>query len=256
MLLSQLDPTAAACEEAVSVADTFRQFAPIGFVYLMFISLMQSVQYLLSNTVEEKSNRIIEILLASVTADELMMGKLVGIGMAGLTTIGIWLLSFFLFLNLYSSTETELINQMLDVILGSELIPWFVFYYFAGYALYSSIFLAIGSLCNTLKEAQALMTPMILIQVVPIAMMAFVVTDPNNSLVRVRSWIPLFTLYLMMNRAAADPPMVDIVGTSLLLIVSIVFVLWLSGKVFRQGVLRTGQPPRFVELLRLMRSRT
>jgi hypothetical protein len=60
----------------------------------------------------------------------------------------------------------------------------------------------------------------------------------------------------MMNRAAADPPMVDIVGTTLLLIVSIVFVLWLSGKVFRQGVLRTGQPPRFVELLRLMRSRT
>jgi ABC-2 type transport system permease protein len=256
MPMSQLDPTAAAGEESVSVADTFRQFAPIGFVYLMFISLMQSVQYLLSNTVEEKSNRIIEVLLASVTADELMMGKLVGIGMAGLTTIGIWLLSFFLFLNLYSSTETELINQMLDVIVGSELIPWFVFYYFAGYALYSSIFLAIGSLCNTLKEAQALMTPMIFIQVVPIAMMAFVVMDPNNSLVRIMSWIPLFTPYLMMNRAAADPPMVDIVGTTLLLIVSIVFVLWLSGKVFRQGVLRTGQPPRFMELLRLMRSRT
>jgi ABC-2 type transport system permease protein len=255
MPMSQLDPTAAAGEEAVSVADTFRQFAPIGFVYLMFISLMQSVQYLLSNTVEEKSNRIIEVLLASVTADELMMGKLVGIGMAGLTTIGIWLLSFFLFLNLYSSTETELINQMLDVILGSELIPWFVFYYFAGYALYSSIFLAIGSLCNTLKEAQALMTPMIFIQVVPIAMMAFVVMDPNNSLVRVMSWIPLFTPYLMMNRAAADPPMIDIVGTTALLIVSIVFVLWLSGKVFRQGVLRTGQPPRFVELVRLIRTR-
>jgi ABC-2 type transport system permease protein len=60
----------------------------------MFISLMQSVQYLLSNTIEEKSNRIIEVLLASVTAGELMMGKLLGIGLSGLTTIGVWLLSF------------------------------------------------------------------------------------------------------------------------------------------------------------------
>lgn len=254
MPISQLDPSAAEGEEQVSVADTFRQLAPIGFVYLMFISLMQSVQYLLSNTIEEKSNRIIEVLLASVTAGELMMGKLVGIGMSGLTTIAVWLLSFFLFISLYQSSETELIGQILQVILGSELIPWFVFYYFAGYALYSGVFLAIGSLCNTLKEAQAMMMPMILIQVVPLAMMVFVVRDPDNTLVRALSWFPLFTPYLMMNRAASDPPLVDVIGTTALLLLSIVFVIWASGKVFRMGVLRTGQPPRLLELLRLMRT--
>ena len=253
MPVSQLDPGAAEGEEAVSMADTFRQYAPIGFVYLMFVSLMQSVQYLLSNTIEEKSNRIIEVLLASVTAGELMMGKLLGIGMSGLTTIAVWLLSFFLFISLYQSAQTELIGEIIDVILGSELIPWFVFYYFAGYALYSGVFLAIGSLCNTLKEAQALMMPMILVQIVPIAMMAFVVLDPNNSLVRAMSWFPLFTPYLMMNRAAADPPLIDIIGTTLLLLISIVLVLWLSGKVFRLGVLRTGQPPRLMELMRILR---
>lgn len=250
---NRLDPTAAEGEEAVSMADTFRQFAPIGFVYLMFLSLMQSVQYLLSNTVEEKSNRIIEVLLASVTSGELMMGKLVGIGLSGLTTIAVWLLSFFLFVSLYQSTQTELISEIINIILGSELIPWFVFYYFAGYALYSGMFLAIGSLCNTLKEAQSLMMPMILIQVIPIAMMAFVVMDPNNTLVRAMSWFPLFTPYLMMNRAAADPPLIDVVGTTILLLLSIVLVLWLSGKIFRHGVLRTGQPPRFSEMLRLLR---
>jgi ABC-type Na+ efflux pump permease subunit len=219
----------------------------------MFISLMQSVQYLLSNTIEEKSNRIIEVLLASVTAGELMMGKLLGIGLSGLTTIAVWLLSFFLFITLYQSSQTELISQILDVILGSELIPWFVFYYFAGYALYSGVFLAIGSLCNILKEAQAMMMPMIMIQVIPLAMMVFVVRDPDNTIVRAMSWFPLFTPYLMMNRAAADPPLVDVVGTTILLLLSIVFVLWLSGKVFRMGVLRTGQPPKLIELLRLMR---
>ena len=253
--LSQLDPTAEPGEEAVSLADTFRQFAPIGFVYLIFVSLMQNVQYLLSNTIEEKSNRIIEVLLASVTAGELMMGKLLGIGMSGLTTIGAWLLSFYLFISLYNSSQTEFISQMLEVVFGSELIPWFIFYYFTGYALYSGVFLAIGSLCNTLKEAQAMMMPMILIQIVPIAMMAFVVLDPNNSIVRVMSWFPLFTPYLMMNRAAANPPLVDVIGTTIVLLVSIALVLWLSGKVFKLGVLRTGQPPKILELWRLLRSK-
>tara|TARA_B110000444_G_scaffold241322_1_gene257598 strand:- start:1317 stop:2087 length:771 start_codon:yes stop_codon:yes gene_type:complete len=253
MPISQLDPTAAIGEEAVSIADTFRQFAPIGFVYLMFLSLMQSVQYLLSNTIEEKSNRIIEVLLASVTAGELMMGKLLGIGLSGLTTIAAWLLSFFLSITLYQSSQTELIGQIVDVILSSELIPWFVFYYFAGYALYSGVFLAIGSLCNTLKEAQAMMIPMIMIQVIPLTMMVFVVRDPNNTIVRAIYWFPLFTPYLMMNRAAADPPLVDVLGTTIVLLLSIALILWLSGKIFRMGVLRTGQPPKLIELLHMMR---
>lgn len=252
---NQLDPSAEEGQEAVSVADTIRQYAPLVFVYLMFVSLMQNVQYLLSNTIEEKSNRIIEVLLASVTADELMLGKLLGIALAGLTTIAVWLLSFLLFINLYDSGGTEMLGQALDVILGSDLIPWFVFYYFAGYALYSGVFLAIGSLCSTLKEAQAMMMPMILVQVVPLAMMVFVIVDPHNIIVRVMSWFPLFTPYLMMNRAAADPPMVDLVGTTIVLIVSILLVLWGSGKVFRQGVLRTGQPPRVLELWRMLRQR-
>jgi len=255
MPLNQLDPAADEGEEAVSMADTFRQFAPIAFVYLMFVSLMQNVQYLLSNTIEEKSNRIIEVLLASVTADELMMGKLIGIGLAGLTTIAVWLLSFYIFIVSYDSTQTELISEILEVVLSSELIPWFVFYYFAGYALYSGVFLAIGSLCSTLKEAQALIMPMILIQIVPIAMMAFVVLDPNNTIVRALSWFPLFTPYLMLNRAAADPPMIDVVGTTMLLIVSILLVLWGSGKVFKLGVLRTGQPPKILELFRMVRAK-
>ena len=198
-------------------------------------------------------NRIIKVLLASVTSGELMMGKILNIGLSGLTTIAVWLLSFFLFITLYQSSQTELIGQILEVILGSELIPWFVFYYFAGYALYSGVFLAIGSLCNTLKEAQAMMMPMIMIQVIPLAMMVFVVRDPNNTIVRIMSWFPLFTPYLMMNRAAADPPLIDVVGTTIVLLLSTVFVLWLCGKVFRMGVLRTGQPPRLIELLRMIR---
>ena len=253
--LSRLDPRKEAGEEAVSVADTFRQWAPVGFVYLMFISLMQSVQYLLSNTIEEKSNRIIEVLLASVTPLELMMGKLLGIGLSGITTIAAWLLSFFLFVVFYPGTETELITQFFQVLMSSDLIPYFIFYFLAGYALYAGIFLAIGSLCNTLKEAQSLMMPMMMILIAPLVTMTFIAQDPNGTVARIMSWIPLFTPFTMMNRAAAQPPLTDIIGTTVLLVLSIALVLWLSGKIFRQGVLRTGQPPRIVEILRMLRHR-
>lgn len=253
MPLSRLDPRKEQGQEAVSVADTFRQWAPVGFVYLMFISLMQSVQYLLSNTIEEKSNRIIEVLLASVTPLELMMGKLFGIGLSGITTIFAWLVSFFLFIALYPGTETELLTQFFNVLLSSDLIPYFIFYFLAGYALYAGIFLAIGSLCNTLKEAQSLMMPMMMILIAPLVTMTFIAQDPNGPVARAMSWIPLFTPFTMMNRAAAEPPMVDIIGTTIVLLLSIALVLWLSGKIFRQGVLRTGQPPRVVEILRMLR---
>lgn len=254
--VSRLDPGKAAGSEAVSLADTFRQWAPMGFVYLIFISLMQSVQYLLSNTIEEKSNRIIEVLLASVTPGELMMGKLLGIGATGITTILAWIVSFFVFIQLYQTVETAMIVQVLDVLLSSDLIPYFVFYYLCCYALYAGIFLAIGSLCNTLKEAQSLMMPLMMVLVIPILTMSFIAQDPNGTLARTMSWIPLFTPFTMMNRAAAQPPMFDVVGTTVLLIMTTVAVLWLSGRVFRQGILRTGQPPRVIELWRMMRRRS
>lgn len=252
--LSRLDPAAQAGEEQVSMADTFRQYAPMGFVYLMFVALMQSVQYLLSNTIEEKSNRIIEVLLASVTPDELMLGKMLGIGISSLTTVTVWVASSSAMLLLYPGTETELIREILGVVLGSEFIPLFIFYSLSGYAMYAGMFLAIGSLCNTLKEAQSMMLPVMLMILVPLVIMPFVVIDPNNTLYRVLSWIPLFTPFLMMNRAAAEPPMIDVVGTALVMLLGILFFLWLSGRVFRLGVLRTGQPPKLVELLRMLRS--
>ncbi len=254
--VAKLDPLANEGEEAVSMADTFRQYAPMVFVYFMFIALMQSVQYLLTNTIEEKSNRILEVLLASVTPNELLMGKMLGIGLGSLTTLAAWLLTLFLFLTLYDSAETNTLADIIGITLSSGLVPWFLFYCLAGYALYAGIFLAIGSLCNTLKEAQGLMVPVIVAMIIPITVTPFVVMDPNGSAFRAMSWFPLFTPYLMMNRAASNPPLIDVVGTTIVLVASIALVLWLSGRVFRQGLLRTGQPPRTLELLRMLTSRS
>jgi ABC-2 type transport system permease protein len=248
-----LNPKKAAGEEAVSVADKIRQWAPIGFVYLLWIAIFVVAQMLLNNTIEEKSNRIIEVLLSSVTPGELMMGKLAGIAAVGLTMIGTWLLSLVVILELKADAETGIAREMLTILQGSGLVWSFVVYFVLGYLLYAGAFLAIGSLCNTLKEAQNMLQPIMLVMMVPLLTMMFIPKEPNGTLATVLSWIPIYTPFVMMNRAAADPPLFDRVGTLILLVVTTAGVLWLSGRIFRIGILRTGQPPKLLELVRWVR---
>jgi len=85
---------------------------------------------------------------------------------------------------------------------------------------------------------------------VPLLTMTFIPKDPNGPLARVLSWIPLYTPFTMMNRANADPPIFDLIGTFVLLVATTVLALWMCGKIFRIGILRTGQPPKIVEMIR------
>ncbi|MEQ8767884.1 MAG: ABC transporter permease [Planctomycetota bacterium] len=241
-------------EEEVSLADQIRQWAPVGFVYLLWIGIFSISQMLLNNTIEEKSNRIIEVLLSSVTARELMMGKLFGIAAVGLTMLGTWIAALFAVVFLKAGPEAELANGMLEVLTSSGLLPAFAIYFFFGYLMYAGMFLAIGSVCNTLKEAQNLMGPVMIIMIVPLFTMMFIPKDPNGTLATVLSWVPIYTPFIMMNRAAADPPLVELVGTGVLMVGFTFFVLYLTSKVFRIGILRTGQPPKIKELFRWMRS--
>jgi ABC-2 type transport system permease protein len=251
--ITKLDPEKEIGEEEVSQADVMRQYAPIGFVYMLWISIMTVTSMLLNNTIEEKSNRIIEVLLSSVTAWELMAGKLLGIAGIGITLLLCWIGSVAGLLWYWSSPEAELITNLASVIFDSTLLPAFIFYFLGGYFMYAGIFLAIGSICNTIKEAQNFMGPVMMIMMVPLLTMMFIPKDPHGTLATILSWIPIYTPFVMMNRAAADPPAFDLYGTAILLLVSNVFVLWLCGRIFRTGILRTGQPPRIMEMLRWIR---
>jgi len=251
--LSSFDPGKEEGKETVSLGDRIVRSAPVAFVYLLWISIFVVMQMLLNNTIEEKSNRIIEVLLSSVTPSELMMGKLIGIAGIGFTMVGTWLATAFIGMQLYQGPGTEVIGQALDVLSGSGLVPTFFVYFLLGYLLYAGIFLSAGSLCNSLKEAQSLQGPMMMIMIVPLMTMVFINMDPHGTLARIMTWIPIYTPFVMMNRAAADPPLFDLVGSALLVIATTAVVLWLSGRIFRIGILRTGQRPKLVEVLRWMR---
>ncbi len=251
--ITRLNPRKEEGEEEVSMADLVRDWAPLGFVYLLWIALMTIAQMLLNNTIEEKSNRIIEVLLSSVTTTELMAGKLMGIAGVGLTMLLAWVLSLFGVLSFMAGPEAEWAGHLLDILASSGFLTYFLVYFLLGYLLYAGIFLAIGSVCNTLKEAQNFMGAIMIFMMVPLLTMAFIPKDPHGPLATTLSWIPFYTPFVMMNRAAADPPLFDLIGTTVVLALSVVGMLWVSARVFRTGILRTGQPPRLLELLRWIR---
>jgi ABC-2 type transport system permease protein len=251
--ISSLNPKKEAGQEAVKNVDVIRQWAPSAFVYLLWVSIFAIAQMLLTNIIEEKSNRVIEVLLSSVTPGELMMGKLLGIAAVGLTMVGVWIGALFGILSWKAGTATAVAGQVLVVLHSSSLIPMFSVYFLFGFAIYASSILALGSVCNTLKEAQNYMGVITMTMMVPLMTMTFIPKDPNGPLARILSWIPIYTPFIMMNRVMADPPWVDLIGTMLLMIVTAAAAMWMAGKVFRIGILRTGQPPKLLEMLRWIR---
>lgn len=248
--LRRKDPSKAVGEESVGGIDVVRQWAPLGFVYILFVSIFTVSQMLLNGTIEEKSNRIVEVLFSSITAWELMLGKLLGVAGIGLTMLVAWFATGWLVLVTVAGIEHDTLTLILSLVFSSELLVPFVVYFVLGYLLYAAAFLAIGSTCNTIKESQNYMGPVMVVSMVPLFTMAFIPKDPNGPLAVALSWVPPWTPFVMMNRAAASPPTFDLVGTTVLLVASVVAAIWLAGRVFRANILRTGEPPRLVELIR------
>ncbi len=251
--LDDKDPRKEAGEEDVGLAEKARQWAPVGFVYLMFVAMMTVAQMLLSSTIEEKASRIVEVLLSSVTAWELMLGKLLGVCAVAFTMLAAWLLSLFVVLKFFSGGLSEISGPLMSLIFTPSVLLPLSAYFLLGFLLYSSLLLALGSLCNTLKEAQNFMGPVMIVLMVPLFAMIFVAKDPNGPLAKILSWIPPFTPFTMMNRIAGEPAAWEIAGTLAMLVVSVALMLWLAGRIFRNGVLRTGAPPKLVEIARLLR---
>ena len=249
----KFNPNKSEGDEKVGIRDKIRQYAPIGFVYMLWVAIFTIAQMLLNNTIEGKSNRLIEVLLSSVTTTELLLGKVFGVAAVGVTMQCAWIGSLIGILMYKAGPSATWIADLIAAVITPELLGGFVFYFIAGYFFYAFLFAGIGSICNTIKEAQNFMSPLMLLMMVPLGTMTFIPNDPNGAIATTLSWIPPWTPFVMMNRMAASPPASEIYGTAIMLLISIVVVFWLSAKIFRIGVLRSGQPPKLLELFRWLR---
>ncbi|MFK7740045.1 MAG: ABC transporter permease [Planctomycetota bacterium] len=238
--------------EDVKNEDTASSWAPMAFVYLLWMAVFSIANLLLTNTIEEKSNRIIEVLLSSVSPSQLMHGKIYGIALTGLTIVGTWV--FFALLTawlapMFLGDSGKMIDFLVAALGNTGYLASFVLYFLGGFLLYAAVLVAIGSVCNTLKEAQNLMQPVVMILMVPLISMMFITKEPNGTVAKVMSFIPLFTPFTMMNRAAGPPETWEYIVTSILLVATIWFAFKAAAKVFRVGVLMTGNPPKLKEIL-------
>ena len=131
----------------------------------------------------------------------------------------------------------EQAGDVADVLLSGGLIGYFIAYAVGGYLMYAVLFAAIGAFCETPRDAQTLMGPIMMILVVPILVMQMALRNPDGTLVQVLSWVPLFTPFLMTARAPSDVALIEHVGAIAGMVLTMLLMVWLSGRAFRAGAL-------------------
>jgi len=248
--------TASGDVEDVRNEQKANKFAPVAFVYLLWIAVFTAAQMLLTNTVEEKSNRIIEVLLSSVSPGQLMAGKIWGIGATGLTIVVSWAVFGLIGVEIGSQLIPKIAEWNLTAIARDPLyLASFIGYFLTGYLLFAAVLVAIGSVCNSLKEAQNLVQPVFLLLMIPLFAMVPIVQEPNGLMAKVFTYIPLYTPFAMMNRASGPPAPIEYAITTVLILVSVWLAFKAAGKIFRVGVLMTGNPPKLKEILGWLREK-
>jgi ABC-2 type transport system permease protein len=219
---------------------------PFAFVVLLMIGVMMGGQSLLTTTIEEKSNRVIEVLLSAVSPLELMAGKILGQMGVSLAVLGVYVLLG--------------IVLLLSFALVGLLDPWLVFYlvifFVITYLVMGSLMVAVGSTVNDMHEAQSLVTPIIMLMVVPVMFAAPIAQDPTSRFSIVMSFIPPFNTFAMLLRLASSvpPPWWQVwlsIGVGL---VSVLAAVWFAAKVFQIGLLMYGKPPNLATLIRWVRA--
>ncbi len=229
-----------------SVVDEVSRFAvPYVFTIFFMLSIMTSAGYLLQSVAEEKENRVMEVLLSSLTPDQLLAGKVIGLGGAGLTQILVWVI-----VGVFPSLA---LAPFLDL-RWSQLLVAIVFF-ILGFLLFGSLMGGFGSIGSNLKESQQTTMLWSLTAVVPLFFVSILIAEPNGTLARVLSYIPFTAPITMMLRVACGRvPWWDVALSALILAVSLLAFVRLAAKVFRLGVLMYGKRPSIFEIVRWLRA--
>lgn len=219
---------------------------PLAFMFLLFMGVMGSGQGLLTTTIEEKSSRVIEVILSAVSPMQLMAGKLLG-HMA----ISLLAMSLYVAMGLAVLTSFSLFG-----LLNFALIPYLLVFFVLAFFTVGSLMMAVGSAVNDLREAQSLMTPMMLLLMTPWFLWFPISRNPESTLAVVVSFLPPVNSFGMMLRLASPhpPPAWQIWLSVAVGAAGVVGAVWFASKVFRIGLLMFGKPPDFATLVRWVRA--
>ncbi len=223
----------------------------ISLIMIIYIMVLMYGSHTLMAVIEEKSSRMVEVLLASLSPGQLMLGKVMGIGLAGLTQFGIWTGTFFIL----SQQGVSVGDFTLDTaFLTPVILVSFVMFFLLGFFLYATMFAGVGALCNSTQDAQQFQTPLMMGMIIPMTMLTMIVRSPDSTVSVVLSLVPLFSPVLMFMRVCVEtPPMWQIGLSWVLMFVSILLAAKGAGKLFRMGILMYGESPTWATLLKVLR---
>jgi ABC-2 type transport system permease protein len=250
---SLMQPIEVNTTQAGKNADTTSSFVAIYVLFLlMYMVIMLYGMNVARSIIEEKSSRVFEILLATIRPEEMMAGKMIGVGSVGLTQVAIWLATAVLL------TSTSIISAIgggtMHVSLNAMQIIFFVVYFLLGYMLYSSIAAALGAMVNSEQELQQLNMFLAMPLAACMFALAPVIANPSSPLSRIISLIPFCTPLIMFLRISlAMPPAWEIALSIVLMIATIYAILWVASRIYRVGILMYGKKPNLPEILRWLK---
>jgi ABC-2 type transport system permease protein len=251
---------------AVTVSDREERKGGVGpallstmaLAMLLYIAVLINGQGMATAIVEEKSSRLIEVILGAVTATEFMTGKILGVLGSGLTQLGIWVLIALVAIvqALPALSMTSAIPDFdLSMILNTRMIFYFAVFFALGYLLYSVLFAVVAVTCTSTEELGQSMMAAVLPMVIALWVALSVISNPSTTMTRVLSLIPFFTPLVMMARVnVLMPPLWEIWLGIALLAASAAVASWAASKIFSYALLMTGKRPTLPELLQVIRA--
>ncbi len=218
---------------------------PIAFMMLLWISVFTAGQYLLYSTIEEKASRVMEVLLSAVSPLQLMVGKILG-------QLGVGLIILVMYAGL--GVGALIVFAQMHMIQWSDLFLLFVFFSIAFFTI-ACLMAAVGAAVNDVKEASALMGPIMTVLVIPMFLWMPVSRAPNAVFSQVLSFVPGINPFIMVVRISGseDIPFWHIPASILVGLATVVALAWISAKIFRVGALMYGKPPDIRTLIRWVR---
>jgi ABC-2 type transport system permease protein len=240
-----LTPQSVAEPKKDSFAEGFRdnggKFIGIAFSYITWISIFSSSMILLGSVIEEKSSKVLEVLLSSASAESILIGKVLGVAGVTLTVATLWagtaaILSYYGFSVMPPESAAE-IKAVLTGLFSPAHIALLITYFFGGYLMFGVFFAAVGAFCETQKDAQAIIGPTTLVLMIPMMTMQVAFTSPDLPMLQYMSWFPLFTPFLMPLRLSQDLPWWEIAGTLAGMAVVGLLMVNMGRRAFRHGAL-------------------
>lgn len=242
--LVRRNPSTGVLEETSDEGQVALFLVPAALTALMFLVVMVGATPLMHGVIEEKSQRIAEVLLGSVRPFELMMGKLLGMLGVSLTLAAVYLGGAYWALDHYGFTEY----------LPPGLLAWFIVYQVLAVLMYGSLFIGIGAACTSAKESQVLMIPVVMLITVPLFTLRHIIQEPNSPFAVWASLFPFATPMLMVTRLGLSPgvpgwqPLLGVAGV----LATTVLCVYAAGRIFRVGMLMQGQGAKLSDLARWM----